>query len=185
MNKFKLILIGLVSLISLNTYAVPIVGTFDMGGGAYLSDATGHTINDASLAVAINFRPNNFRVLAADGDFTALVGNIGNIQNLAFASFTGPMANFWTIGGYSFDLTSVTQITSNDPSAFLVLNGTGIIRALNFDNTPASWRFSSDTTGNGGFSWSAKSATSIPEPGILALLSIGLIGLGLRKKIKY
>lgn len=32
--------------------------------------------------------------------------------------------------------------------------------------------------------WSGEGGTTVPEPGVLALLSIGLIGLGLRKKLK-
>lgn len=186
MNKFKQVLVGsLLSVLAANVNALPITitGSLDMGGGAYAIDATGAQTNDASLAVAIDFTPNNFRVLAASGDFTGLKGQIGDIQDLAFGPFVGPVTAFWTVGDFSFDLTDVVRGVTNDPASFLVLNGTGIISAIGFDNTVASWRYTSDTTGNGAFSWSAVSARNVPEPGVLALLSSGLFGFSLRKKL--
>lgn len=186
MYKFKqLIMIGLISLISFNTQALPtIIGTMNMGGSAYLLDSTGGVTNAPSSAVAIDFISDRFRVVAADGAFAALVGNIGGIQDLIFNPFLAPVADFWTVGGFSYTLNDVTPGFTNDPASFLVLNGTGIISAAGFEDTAASWSFTSSTTGNGVFSWSAVSATNVPEPGVLILLSVGLIGIGARRRIK-
>lgn len=184
MNKFKQILVGsLLFIIAANVQALPITGSLDMGGGAYAIDASGAQTNDASQAVAVDFQPNNFRVLAADGDFSGLTGQIGNIADLAFDPFVGPIAAFWTVDAFSFELTNVVRVTTNNPTSFLVLNGTGLVSAAGYDSTNAGWSFTSDTTGNGAFSWSAVSATSVPEPGVLALLLLGLVGFGLRKKL--
>jgi len=185
-NIYKqLLIVSFISLIAFNVQALPLVaGSLDMGGGASVLDAGGNITNDALLAVAVDFNPNNFRVLAADGDFAGLSGSVGSIQDFAFGPFVGPMANFWVVGSFSFELTDVTRGVSNDPASFLVLNGTGIASTAGFDDTAANWSYSSDTTGNGAFSWSAISNTkTVPEPTVLVLLSVGLIGFGLRKKI--
>lgn len=185
-NKIKQLLIGsFISLLAFNAQALPLIdGTLDMGGGAYLLDASGDVTNTASSAVSINFNPNIFRVIAADGDFTGLFGSVGSIKDLSFDAFAGPVADFWSVAGFSFELTDVSRDATSNDDTFLVLNGTGVISAAGFANTAASWSYSSDTTGNGTFSWSAASNTqAVPEPTVLALLSMGLIGFGLRKKI--
>ena len=188
MNKFRKIAVGaLLALGVSSAQALPIVGSLDMGGGAYALDASGAIITDASQAVAIDFQPNNFYVLAADGDFAGLLWQQGDIQDFAFDPFSGPISAFWTVGGFSFELTNVVRGTTNSPGSFLVLNGTGTISAVGFDDTATTWSFTGDTTGNGSFSWNATSdavSTPVPEPGTLALLTLGVIGLALRKRIK-
>jgi len=185
MNKFNKLMIGsFISVLAINVQAIPIEGNFSMGGGAFLLDAAGGVTNNASLAVAIDFNPNNFRVIAADGDFASNLHNLGRIKDLSFDVFASPVEDFWVMRGFSFDLTDVTRGVTNDPTSFLVLNGTGVISGSGYDDTAADWRYSSTTTGNGAFSWSASSSSqNIPEPTVLALLSVGLIGFALRKKL--
>ena len=173
---------AVLGLLSTSAMAIPITGSIDMGGSAYAYDQEGGSqVSNAELATFIDFNPNNFGVVSASGDFAALVNSVGEIKDLSFGSFAGPLADFWAIGGFSFELTDVVRGTSLDPKKFLVLNGTGIITAKGFDDTVASWSFTADTTGNGAFVWNATSE-NVPEPGMLALLSIGLIGFGLRRK---
>ncbi|HEB82448.1 MAG TPA: PEP-CTERM sorting domain-containing protein [Gammaproteobacteria bacterium] len=173
---------AVLGLLSTGAMAIPITGSIDMGGAAYVYDQEGgQQVTDASLATFIDFNPNKFRVVAASDDFSPVLGSIGEIKDLSFGSFAGPLADFWTVGNFSFELTDVVRGTSSDEQRFLVLNGSGVISANGFDDTIATWSFTADTTGNGAFVWNAISE-NVPEPGMLALLSIGLIAFGLRRK---
>jgi hypothetical protein len=186
-NNFRRLLVScLLASASLNVMALPLLtGKLDMGGAAYLEVSPGVRTMDASAATAIDFDPNNFRVLHAEDDFLGELFAIGSIQDLAFDPFAGPVANFWTVGGFSFELTNVVRGTTNDPLNVLVLNGAGTISAAGFADTAATWNFSANTTGNGLFSWQATDMTkpnALPEPGVLALLSLGLIGVGMGRR---
>ncbi len=201
MKYFKqLIMSGMLFAVVTNAFAIVIApptvsGTMDMSGSFYAIDASGVRVDNASSAVAIDFDffgMDKFRVNSADGDFTGLktvsgdISTLGDITDFQFTSFMSPIADFWVVGNFSFELTNVVR-TNIGSSSFIDLVGTGVISATGFQDTAASWMFSGDTSGGGVFSWSADSenaVATVPEPGVLALLSIGLIGLGLRKKFE-
>jgi hypothetical protein len=175
----------LLILTAFSVSALPaITGTLEMTGGFYAIDADGQKTDDASLAVGIDFDlfgNDMFRVTSGNGAFTGLDGQLGDITDFTFDDFTGSIADFWTISDFSFELTGVTKLPSSDTSSFLALDGIGIISATGYQDTVAKWTFSGDTSGGGVFSWSATS--TIPEPGILILLSMGLIGIGIHDRI--
>jgi hypothetical protein len=191
---FKELMIGsLLFSVATNVLALPSVsGALDMSGSFYAIDASGAKTSDANNAIAIDFDffgMNKFRITSADGDFTGLetvsgdISTLGDIKDFQFDSLPSAIADFWVVDMFSFELTDVMR--TNSSSSFIDLVGKGIITATGFADTEATWKFSGNTTGAGVFSWSASSeeVTSVPEPSMLALLSIGLIALGLRKKI--
>ena len=188
MSKFKqLLFVGLLVLAASNVQALPsITGTMEMGGGFSPIDTNGTTVS-ADLATGVDFDFFGFDMFEstyADGDFSGLAGQLGNITDFQFDPFVAPIANFWTIDIFSFELTGVNRGFTNDPANFLVLDGEGMVSATGFADTLASWRFTGDTSGGGVFSWSATSAmSSVPEPGVLALMSVGLLAFGLRRKL--
>ncbi len=181
--------------VAMGAGAVPITGELGMGGNFLAVDSRWNTTGTAA-ATGIDFDPNLFIVNSATGDFAG-VSSIGSITDFQFDPGMGindgfggitsvsSITSFWAIDGFSFELTSITKGFTNDPDTFLVLDGTGIISAAGFDDTAGTWSFTGDTTNSGTFSWSAGSAAvaSVPEPGILALLGMGLIGFAGRKKI--
>lgn len=194
MNKFKQSVIGgLLFSVAINVFALPLLNTIQgklgMSGSFYAIDATGATTSNANNATGINFNffgMNKFRVTSADGDFTGLktvsgdISTLGDIKDFQFVSLPAAIPDFWVVKNFSFKLNNVTR--TNNSSSSIDLIGSGIITATGFANTDATWKFSGNTSGGGVFSWSSASTTNVPEPGVLALLSIGLIGFGLRKK---
>ena len=191
MKYFKrLALGGLLFAVAANVFALPLVsGTMEMSGSFYAIDASGARTSNANNAIAIDFDffgMDKFRVNSAEGDFSGLetvdVSTLGDIKDFQFASLPAPISDFWVVDKFSFELKDV--IRTNSSSSFIDLVGTGVITAAGFAGTDATWTLSGDTSGGGVFSWSASAedVTGVPEPGMLALLSIGLIGLGLRKK---
>lgn len=190
MNKLKqILLIGIFSCVTSNVTAMPVSGSLDMFGMApVLLDANSVSTSIASDAVTVDFAaaPNNFIVVAATDDLLGLRNELGTIKDLPFDPFAGPIVDFWTVGGFSFDLSSIVRGASSDPATVLVLNGTGLIRDSSafYEDTAATWSFSTDTTGSVSmFSWNAVAASSVPEPGVLMLVTMGLLAFSLRKRV--
>lgn len=195
MNKFNKILankvLAVVALFAMasTANALPLVsGTMEMTGGFHAIDSRGNPVS-AENATGVDFDFfgfDMFRVTTATDDFSGLVGQVGNITDFQFDPFVAPIADFWSIDIFSFELQDVSRGFTNDPDSFLVLNGEGVVSATGFEDTFASWSFTGDTSGSGIFSWSASSTqvTNVPEPGVLALMAIGLIGISTGRRLQ-
>ena len=178
MHKLQILITALLLSAAMHVSAIPITGEIGMTGSfaALKSDST--VTSDLSEAVAIDFIDDAFTLDTASGDFASLmIGSTGTITDIEFDPFSSPVAGFWSIDAFSFELTILTKVFAN--SNVLLLMGTGTISAAGFDDTAGEWLFSGNTTG-GSFAWSA-GTTAVPEPGMLVLLGIGLIGVTSRK----
>jgi PEP-CTERM motif len=142
-----------------------------------------------SDATYLDFSPSGggggfFRAADCSGDFAAaltcdaLFGDVGTIVDLSISPFV-PVAGFWQIGPFSFDLQSLVSVDRSMQNA-LTVSGSGLISAAGFDPTPGSWLLTANQAQTT-FSYSASSATEVPEPGPLALLGLGIFGLGMSR----
>jgi protein with PEP-CTERM/exosortase system signal len=113
-------------------------------------------------------------VATADGSFTGLDG--GAVTFAAPRSFnSGPVSNFWSVGGFVFNL--IASSITVQAGGSLVVDGTGTITGNGFDATAASWHFTTQNpSAKGVFSFSAATgAGAVPDGGsTVALLGIGL-----------
>jgi hypothetical protein len=144
--------------------------------------------------------------------FPAPTGDFASLAYLSLSTMGGgltlnsfyysdiPQKKIWEIdsGGYlySFTLTSMQVVSGdllNDPSCnaaqsfgCLVLSGNGYFSitdmygaSVGYTDTAGSWVYSQS-----GASFSSQSAASVTEPGTMALLGLGLLGIGVASRFR-
>ena len=169
---------------SANVQANQINGSITFGGNATL-DA------DASVATEVlswhGFgNTGSPFVTGASYDFATFItpGPLTTVAIVAPWSFnSGPISSFWTVGGFTFNLTSST-ISSQGVGGVLV-TGIGSISGNGFDITEGTWNFSTQPGGIGTtFSFSA-SSTAVPDGGNTLMLlgsALSVLGFGVFRK---
>jgi hypothetical protein len=123
-------------------------------------------------------------VASADGGFTGLDGFAATFT-APWSFNSGPVANFWSVGGFVFDL--IASSITFQAGGSLIVDGTGTITGNGFDATAGSWHFTTQNpSARGVFSFSAATST-VPDGGMTVMLfGAGLTGLGLvRRYLKH
>jgi hypothetical protein len=127
-------------------------------------------------------------VAAFNGSFVGFV-NLGDQATMATPwTFTMNTPGLWSVGGFTFDLTSATVVMQT--AEFLNISGVGTLSGNGFEDTTARWAFTVQNAGGGTgdfFSFSGNVSTQgVPDGGsAVALLGIGLIVVEfIRRKLR-
>jgi hypothetical protein len=131
----------------------------------------------------VDITGNQALVTGVNGDFTTSIsfGDTATYNDFNYDPLSGTTP-LWTAGTFSFDLTNITSINENPGAGgVLSLAGLGTMSSAGYDDTLFAWSFSADSAGGGVFAFSSTNIP-VPEPGILLLLSTGLLGLGISRR---
>lgn len=146
------------------------------GGGVVLQDAGGIATTSILAAAGIQswLLP---QVDTRSGSFITVTQGASVSMPLPWVfNPSTPLSPLWSIPGpdnFAFHLASATVQLQ---SAFLLISGTGTLTGTGFDNTPATWFFSTQgVAADGKFSWSS-TTTAIPELGTSALFGATVLG---------
>ncbi|HEY1788156.1 MAG TPA: VPDSG-CTERM sorting domain-containing protein [Verrucomicrobiae bacterium] len=169
--------------------AVPISGDITFAGGVTLNTSSAGT-----AAEVLNWTgPGGTGlplVISDDGSFSGIApGTTATFASPWFFN-SGSVTALFTVGGFTYNLTSSHIIYQGGNPAGVVVDGIGSISGNGLDSEAMDWSFStSDPSALGvdaavfSFQVAAGTTGTVPDGGTTAmLLGLGVLGLGLLKK---
>lgn len=170
----------LLGTVSFSAHAAMITGDVGFGGDYTPLDSEGGSEVSLGDAGYISVSGEEAVVTSeGSGDLAALTEFDTIVNHQSFAIDELPEGPLWSGEGFSFELTDMNLVEQND--VILGLSGEGIMSADGFDDTPFLWSFSADAVGDEEFAFSSTTA-SVPEPGTLSLLGLGLLTFGVARR---
>jgi hypothetical protein len=171
-KKVVLLAIGAAAIcLAQATFAQAITGDITFAGSVSLNTSSANTAT--TVTAWHGLAPGDLpQVQSVDGTFASFVNpGDGTTFHAPWSFNSGPVSSFWSVDGFTFDLTSST--ITNQANGSVSVIGTGQVSHMNFTTTPGTWSFTTqDPSANSRFSFSAASA-AVPEPGAAALFAVG------------
>ena len=166
--------------------AIPISGDITFAGGVTLDTDSAETATEVTAWTGAGGVGSPV-VISASQSFSGLADSAATFTAPWFFN-SGAVASLWSVGGFTFDLTSSHIVFQGGSPAGVLVDGIGIVTGPGFTATPMDWSFSvtdpsASTTYGAIFSFQAAGG-SVPDGGTTAmLLGTGILGLGLLKKL--
>jgi VPDSG-CTERM motif len=170
----------------------PISGNITFAGGVELNTSSAGTATEV-LAWTGAGGSGLPTVISADGSFASTVGDTATFNSPWFFN-SGAVSGLWTVGGFTFDLTSSHIVFQGGSPAVVGVTGIGAVMGNDEAPEAMTWSFSTSDPGAAGaksliFSFQVADGTTgggstVPDGGTTAmLLGLGILGLGLVKKL--
>jgi len=128
-------------------------------------------------------------VISDSGSFSGISkGTAASFTSPWFFNSTSPVNSLWSVGGFTFDLTSSHIVFQGGNPAGVLVDGIGAVMGNGLLPEAMTWEFATgDPSANGVFSFQvadgAQGQGTVPDGGTTAmLLGLGVLGLGLVKK---
>ena len=169
--------------------AVPISGNITFAGGVELNSSSAGTATGVIAwtgANGLGFP----EVISSDGSFSTVTPGSAVTFTAPWFFNSGAVIDLWSVGGFTFDLTSSHIVFQGGSPAIVGVDGTGTVSGFG-SSSEMTWSFSTSDPGASGangtliFSFQAASGTvaAVPDGGTTAmLLGVAVLGLGLVKK---
>jgi hypothetical protein len=169
---------------------ITISGNITFAGGAELDTSSAGTATEV-LAWTGPGGTGLPEVISSDGSFSSIAPGTGVVFAPDWVFDSGAVSSLWSVGGFTFDLTSSQIVFQGGDPAGVLVDGIGEVSGNDLEPSEMTWSFSTSDPGAAGvdtliFSFQAASGTTVPtvpDGGSTAvLLGLGVLGLGSVKR---
>ena len=137
--------------------AVPITGSISIKGGVELNSTS---VNTATKVTSwLNGANQPPTVVSRSGSFANVSVGAPVTMAAPWNFNSGSLPALWSAGGFTFNLTASSIVMQGN--GFLNVSGTGTITGNGYNDTPGTWKFSTQNPpANGVFSFSASTTAN-------------------------